>query len=518
MKAKNIFILVSGILSGVVAGCDDNIDPVIEELDLARVFSPTELEANIRTNTTIELNWNVKEDVDHYVVEFSEDSLEFNTIIRTVEVSPENVPVQEKFFGDTRYSARVKAVSSTGKEDSKWSAVTIRTNPENILQSVANEDVAIDGVFLQWPAGEHATRFVFMPGNIEYNITASDVTNGEATVTGLDYYTNYTVTMYAGNSQRGKTTFKTLMDPACATCIMLNPGDNINTAIAGAAEGSIIILSAGDYTEQGAIDIPRSVTIRAEVYYEMPVVYGQLTSATAVTLLEVNDIHFRGDTASPMGVFFNALTGTNLTTFNILDCEISHYTNGIIYNNTASTFGTIKVTNTMAHTIVGSGGDGFDIRGGVITALNVQNSTFANGFRNFLRMQVNCAVVFKNNTFYRVSNYESSNNNGLFRLNKAVGGSLEVSSCLFVETGLQNPLSPQEGNFCRQDSYMVENPVYSNNNIFNCHNLLAGLYTTAAQVSATELNPAFEDAANNDFTVTNQAVLDKKIGDSRWLK
>jgi hypothetical protein len=89
---------------------------------------------------------------------------------------------------------------------------------------------------------------------------------------------------------------------------------------------------------------------------------------------------------------------------------------------------------------------------------------------------------------------------------------------LFAETGVASPANAQSGNFCRQDSYMVESPVYANNNIYSCYNLLVGLYTTAAQVSATELNPGFADAANGNFTVSNQTLIDNGVGDPRWLE
>src|SRR5689334_5433726 len=132
MKTKNIFILIAGLLSCTFSGCDDKIDPVITELELDRALTPGGLEAVIRNGTTIEVSWNTRDDADHYVVEFSEDSLEFTNIVRTVTVQPEEIPIQETFFGDTRYSVRVKAVSADGAEDSKWVAGTLRTDPENI--------------------------------------------------------------------------------------------------------------------------------------------------------------------------------------------------------------------------------------------------------------------------------------------------------------------------------------------------------------------------------------------------
>ncbi len=124
MKPKYLILLAATITSLLPTACEDKIDPLLTELEVNRAFSPTGLTARIR---------NHRNDAQHYVVEFSQDSLEFTNIILTRTVMPDEIPIQETFGGDTRYSARVKAVSNSGKADSKWATVTIRTEPENIF-------------------------------------------------------------------------------------------------------------------------------------------------------------------------------------------------------------------------------------------------------------------------------------------------------------------------------------------------------------------------------------------------
>ena len=171
MRTKYIIILVSGLLGCTFMACKDDIDPIITELGFDRVLSPIGLEAAIRNQTTIELDWSTREDVDHYIVEFSEDSLEFASVIRSITVQPEELPIQETFFGDTRYSARVKAISATDVEESKWSVVTIRTQPENILLPiVVNEDIGISEVTIKWPTGQFALTFCSQPWHIEIRL------------------------------------------------------------------------------------------------------------------------------------------------------------------------------------------------------------------------------------------------------------------------------------------------------------------------------------------------------------
>lgn len=523
MKKKFLYItLLTGLFSSFAfVACEDKIDPVVEEVTLARVLTPTGFTGAIRNLTTIELNWNIREDADYYIVEFSEDELQFNTIIRTVIVEPGELPLQETFFGDTRYSARVKAVSNDGVPDSNWSALTLRTQPEQILLPiVVNQDIGIFETTLKWPAGQQATRFVINPGNITRDITAGEVAAGAATLTGLSSYTNYSVIMYAGNSQRGSTKFKTLFDINCLTCVNLTPGQDISDAITAAAAGSTIVLAAGTYPDEGAIVINKAITIQGELYYNMPIVYAGFSCNTAVTSFGVKDAVFRGDLAAPLNNFFTATAGINITSLTIEGCEIRNYVNSFLSSTAASgvTFGAITVLNTWVHDIPGGGGDGIDFRGGTVGSLAVENCTFNNGFRAFLRMQTASVTSFKNCTFYKISALDNSNNTGIFRTNGTAGANntLEVRNCLFSETGVAAPANVGSGNFCRNVASMIAAPTYANNNIFGCLNLLVGLYTTAAQVSASEINPGFVNAPGGNFKVTNQTLIDNKIGDPRW--
>src|SRR5262245_59965641 len=119
MKAQKIFMLSMLVMTALVyTGCKDDVDPLVEELNFDRVLGPASLTARIRNQDAIELNWTLRDDADHYVVEFSQDSLEFGSIIYTEEVAPDQLPYKHTFEGDTRYSARVKGISDEGLEES----------------------------------------------------------------------------------------------------------------------------------------------------------------------------------------------------------------------------------------------------------------------------------------------------------------------------------------------------------------------------------------------------------------
>lgn len=511
MKSRIYQSILALTLCFAFAGCDDKIDPVVQELDLDRAFSPVGLEARIRNQTTVELNWDTRPDVKHYLVEISADDMQFTNIVRTLEVTPDDLPVQETLDGETLYSIRVKAVSASGLPDSKWVSLTITTDPEQIFLSSEDGDIKATEATLRWAAGSEVTHLLIMP-DTERDLTDDEKAAGVAVVTGLTGETTYTIILKNGEKTRGTKVFTTLIDLGDAEPIY--PEDDIVAILDAADEGDSFVLFPGEY-QLGSYAVKRSVTLSGYDPVDKPVIFGQFTCGATIATVELNYLDVRSD--GTVSQFFNTQAGCNLTSLVINECEISGYANNFIYNNVGETsYGTIHVKNSYIHDIEGAGGDGIDFRTGAINTLRIENTTFANGFRTFLRMQVECNTIFQNCTFYKVATVNNSNNNGLFRTSGA--GSFEVRNSLFVETGPADaPASGQVGNFCRQASYMVPTPVYSNNNIFNCNNLLVGLYTTAAEVSATEIDPGFADAANGVFTVTNQTIIDNSIGDPRWL-
>ncbi|HEX8017145.1 MAG TPA: fibronectin type III domain-containing protein, partial [Flavobacterium sp.] len=120
------------MLVALAASCDSLNDALIDEVGNTRVFSPVDVTAKVRNQTSVELNWTANAQADHYVVEFSADDPNFTTIFKTVEVTAEDLPVTVVLEGETLYSIRVKAVSE-GLEDSKWTVTTANTLSEQLF-------------------------------------------------------------------------------------------------------------------------------------------------------------------------------------------------------------------------------------------------------------------------------------------------------------------------------------------------------------------------------------------------
>jgi hypothetical protein len=122
--------------------CKEIIDPVVEELDFKRAFTPVGLNAEISKITTVTLNWIAEKNADHYVMEIYQDTVFIPAaLIHTADIAG-NLTTYLYVLpaGDTKFSARIKTISSLdGVEDSKWSSVNFKTDPENLFLGYKSE-------------------------------------------------------------------------------------------------------------------------------------------------------------------------------------------------------------------------------------------------------------------------------------------------------------------------------------------------------------------------------------------
>jgi len=513
-------LILAGILIGLVSftftGCDDNIDPLITELDVDRVFSPTELTARIRNLTTIELNWNVRDDADHYVVEFSEDSLEFNSIIRTVTVMPDELPLQETFDGETLYSARVKGVSDDGGlEDSKWTAITIKTDLENIFLPIQDGDIQAVTATLRWTPNSDVTNFTINPGNVQRDITVDEKAAGMATIDGLTGDTQYTVLLKKGTKQRGSVSFKTLIDVGGATRVYAT--DDLNAVVTAAAAGDVLVLYPGDYTVYtGLITINKSLTIRGLYPYDKPKLHVQFNLESDAAAIEVRDLDMDGDAL--LTDVFKYANGTAFGSLVISGCTIHDFTRTLVGGaSAASTVASVTIDNCIVTDIVSSGGDFIDFRTTYLADLNITNSTFDNCApgRDFVRLDAAAGISGTGLTsdvlIDHCTIYGASNTQDRILYVRFLNNVLTVQNTLIAAT---------DGYYSNQTN--TSQPTCNNNNYFNAIGFYTPAYVTGAKVDVsgnhTTLDPGFTDVVNGNFTVTNQAVKDANVGDPRWLQ
>ncbi len=520
MKAKYILKGLLAMFLLIVAGCESYNEAVLEDIGANRVFSPIELKAIVRNQTSVELNWTVKDDVDYYTVEFSADDADFKTIYKTLKVAPAELPITVPLEGETVYSIRVKGVSAKGLADSKWSVVTAKTLTEQILLPIADADIDATKVTLRWTPNSTVTQITVAPGNITHTITAAEKTAGVAIVTGLTGETAYTATLVNGTKTRGVRTFKTGID--IGTGILVKETDDLNAVIAAAPDNSILVLMPGDYTVyKGDIDLNKTITIRGLRTGDKPKLHVKFTINTGVSNLSLIDLDLEGSTVGDSNFITVSDANTVYGDILISGCNIRDYLRALVYGNAA----TSKVTSfTVDNSIVknvntNAQADFIDFRNTYIASIVLKNSTFNSCSigRDFVRVDAVASpkgfsgtglttnVLIDSCTLYNVSNTVALKRILYLRFasNKSIVKNTLIASTTAIYTN-------QAG---------TDLPIFSKNYYYQAPSFIdAAITNNKPDASGTTANPQFEDPANDNFKVGNQTLKDNGIGDPRWIK
>jgi hypothetical protein len=518
MKAKYILKGLLAMFLLLVAGCESYNEGVLEDIGASRAFSPIELKAFVRNQTSVELNWTVKSDVDYYVVEFSADDTEFKTIYKTVKVLPTELPVTIPLEGETVYSIRVKGVSATGAADSKWSVTTATTLTEQILLPVADADVEAKQVTLRWTPNSTVTQISINPGNIVHAITAEEKIAGVALVSGLISETDYTATLLNGTKTRGVRTFKTGID--IGTGILVKPTDDLNAAILAAPAGSTLVLMPGDYQVfKGEIILDKGITIRGLRAGDKPKLSVRFTLSSSASNLSLIDLDLDGEKTQGDLVKINQ-AGTYGKII-VSGCIVDNYLGSFVIAPTgiAARVESITIDNCVV-TDFGSGATGefIDSRAAYFASIVITKSTFNNCVpgRAFIREDQTTAfgtgltanILIDGCTFYKVTNTISAGGYQILYV-RFLNNSTIVRNSIFAET------------IARYINQTATNaPAFSNNNYFNALTLNLANPTGAlkSDSSGSALNPQFANATGGDFTISNQTLKDNGVGDPRWIK
>jgi hypothetical protein len=516
-KILKYTILFTGLFSMLLTACIE-VDPVVDKLEYERVFTPRQFEVRIRNRTTAEFTWTLRDDARKYVLEISEDSLLFSNIVKTAELTRDQIPYSVALEGETLYSARIKGVNDeTG--DSKWATITFRTDSENIFFPVADGDVGANEALLKWPAGSEVTHFIINPGNIQRQISAAEKAAGQATITGLTGTTQYTVILARDSKQRGTVSFTTLVDLGGATPVY--PEDNLAEKIENAQPDDVLILFPGHHNSvQGDIQISKSITIKGYLPYDKPVLNVRFVLNQGVSNFHVKDLELAGTYGEPQTIlaqtiFFNSGT-YNVSSVIIEGCLIRNYNQALIYGGSAILkLENLHIDDCIMSEIVNDGGDFIDFRSGYVAGLKITNSTFnrvAAAPRDFIRLDNSSSnfpgslstVLIDRCTFWNVSHSRR------ILYVRFVSNESTVTNSIFA--------GPEGYTGYYSNQAATTNPVCSRNNYWNA----PAFYTTSSKLDLssdyTTLNPGFENVAAGNFKVSNQALIDNQIGDPRWLK
>lgn len=508
---KRFTYILSLSVALIATGCSDDIDPEIKSLDTDRVFSPTGVTAKIVNQTGVRLTWNANAKAENYQIEI----LQGDATVKTVnDITNADIPYTiSGLEGETEYTAQIKAITA-GVADSKYSTVKFKTEAEQIFKSIVTDELKATEATLHWTAGESANEIVITPGDMKHTVTAAEIAAGAATIKGLVGETTYTAKLMKGTKTRGTLTFTTLID--LGNAIKVEPTDDLAALITAATNGDVFALMPGTYAVE-TLDITKSISIKGARPNDKPILSGALLSLNEGAGLNLKDLIFDG-TGSKDGnqtIIYNA--DGNYDAFTMDACVIKNYTKGTMYVNTKCLIESMTITNCIYSNIECNGGDFIDFRNGIAKTFTYKYNTAYNSAaaRDFFRMDdngstnfpsVKSVVTIENNTFYNVSN-----NSGKRILYIRLKGNNEIHFN-------KNILADTAGYYSNQTSTKIVEMV--DNNYFNAPNFTASTVEKAINDKGnfTTLDPGFKDAANGDFTVSNETLKDNNIGDPRWLK
>ena len=520
-------LLMLGLATLALASCGDVADE-ITSIIYGRNFSPTNLEARVVNRTNVRLTWTPVEGATSYNIEvFANDSLSFQgTPEKTITgITNAQIPYTVTgLYGQTQYSFRVQAVTEGAESrNSKWSGAYAKTESEQILFSVTDDDITATSVTLRWPAGEAADLLTLNPGNITHTVTAAEVAAGAATVTGLSPETTYTATLSRQGKVRGKVEFTTAIDLGGA--IAVNPGDDLAAIVASAENGATLALFPGIYgikTEEaefgGSLTIDKNLSIKSVRAADRAVIQGRVKIDNAS--LDLYQVVLDG-TGTDGGQCFDFVADGAVDHLAIEDCEVRNYTKGFYYINKAVKVQNITINNCLIHDIECSGGDFLDSRKGVFKNLTMTNTTVYNCAkeRDVVRMDnvgdfadVAPVIKFDHCTF---ANVGSGGANYRFFYVRHAGNTITFTNNIVTD-------------FCNKRGFANQkttdaNPKLENNYYWNTQNLLSLAEGNTEAISwfdtaGKEVDPQFKNAAAGDFTVGNEDVKYYGIGDPRWTK
>ncbi|WP_029272253.1 DUF4957 domain-containing protein [Flavobacterium sp. KJJ] len=522
MKTKYIVkgLIATFLLAFAVSSCESYTDELLDGLGNTREFSPISLTAKVKNQTTVELNWTVNEAADHYVVEFSADDAEFKTIYKTVEVTAAQLPVSVALEGETVYSIRVKAIT-TGLADSKWSVITATTLSEQLFLPVQPIDIEAKQVTLRWTPNSNVTQITVAPGGIAHTITPAEKTAGVAVITGLTGETAYTATLLNGAKKRGTATFTTGID--IGTGILVKPTDDLNAAISAANAGAVLVLMPGDYTVfTGEYILTKPITIRGLRSYDKPLIHGKFTLNAGATSLSLIDLDINGDKTQTDAVKYNEVSA-GYGALLISGCNIHDFAKSLISQSvTGSTkIASATIENSIVTNVLTTGGDFIDFRTSNLASLTLKNSTFNNCAvaRDFIRIDNAAGLTGTGLTTNVLIDACTISNKGMTATNRILyvrfnANASIVRNTIFADT--PGIYSNQNGT-----ATATTPPTFTANNYFNSSLLYtvgAAAITVDKSTTYTTLNPQFTNAAAGDFTISNQALKDAKVGDPRWIK
>ena len=494
MKLRNLFYMTLCLLSLAVVSCEEDANNWEYDPSYERLFRPTKLSVAETEPTAVMLSYQGVTDATKYIFEFSEgDSLEFNNIVRTVEILADTLtPYQEAtsivqtvfhtYFedlnGTTRYSARVKAVNGRNGMESGFIGVCFDTPAEQIFTTIVP---GVQDATLNWEADKKATHIKL--GEIATSmgedgtetrdtlwmndVTLNESMAGTVTVSGLKPGTTYFAQIYNEHALRGSYKFRTL-GASVGASIVVQPGDDVNALLTEAAAQGVVtlIFEGGKSYDVGEVKVPEGITglymagsivngelanIRLKKFsFNAPMSYFTCQYVKIDNDMQTNFMIEINNANAPENIVFEgcyicniprSLVRTNtgdavMNRISIDNCILKNIgTNGYGCFNFGK-LGGLQLLNISKSTMIDFGDQLMDVRL-IIGEININQCTFCNyniGMGKWLRLDKQPSSISVTNMIFTGDNKGSKMNSG----NSDYSAWLDFSGCYTTSDFLQN--------------------------------------------------------------------------------
>ncbi|MDR1882696.1 MAG: DUF5123 domain-containing protein [Prevotella sp.] len=516
--------------------CTDGNDWVVDSSN-ERLFSVTSSSLGISPEaTTAEIKWTKIPGAEYYIIEASKDTLYNGAPVNSANgiVFGEDKSIVKSPFvltdldSDSKYFIRIKAMSSV-KTESKWcypEKFSFKTKPEQIMNTVNNQDKTSNSVRLSWTAGERVTKIELLKGGAivqEKTLTGEEIAAGEIIFTGLEGGTSYQANLYNNDVRRGYALFITFPDaPDADVVLYLDATDIIDQAyldnLATEHPGQSVTLalaSDATYAVEEKLTVPDNMSIN---FFGIPgnnktvlSIKGNVDYAGNHGFITFQNLNID---CLGKGYVMNQTNAGNVDKIEFNDCIIQNVATSFFRMQNASN---IKIVNLLVinNCIIRNVGSGYyfihiDAGSGVgvLKNLTIKDSTFdricISGGKGFIYSnKTNMeSIAISNCTMYKVA----SGGNRFIDFNTGCGATaFTVSNTVLGMTGdatvggVRSTVAPSINN------------TYTTNDWSQTGDKVT--YSTYGGTAAD----LFEDPENGNFSFKDGS-FDSSIGDPRWIK
>ncbi len=556
MKKRNIYRFLSGVIvslfliSGLVS-CNNGDTGWPTDPSYAGLFRPVSFGTFSVEANSAGVSFTKIIDASKYIIEVSEDSLQFNKIIKRITINADtltpfatsgsapNIEYHKLIDGlnsSQRHSIRIMGVNKDSTSTSKYAVYTFKTLSENILRPV---NVEGNSAVLKWKKTDKVNYVVIYKAA---DLTAKNVLGADSVIstqektdstkiisnleTGITYYAK--VYYNDGTARvRGSKFFK-ISGAVSSYVINLQPSDNVNALLADAYNNGntriALMMTPGVTYNLGAITVPSgimSLTFSCTSSTNVPTV--NLTSVTPAGTM-TSGIWFEylnlvGPGSSTSNVLVDLATSLNLGQVGFEGCNISAYNGLVKMKNTAAiTVGSFYLDNCIVRN-TGSAGV-LNVASSAnhhLTEAIFQQSTFIDLSAQLA--DVRClvdkfSVVL--NTFYNNSTTNKLSQLFTFNDSNTTPTTFSVSGCIFAGGNGGTTLQSFNASYTALAAYSFSSSYKTSELVVST---TAGKLFTGINALGYNSTDMFKDPVNGNFSVKltlTQFAGKGYAGDPRW--